>query len=198
MSENNKAILAGEFVSSCVYDHTVFGEDFYKVTMESARRSGVFDRIDIIISERLVDISKIQEHVFATVKGEFRSHSLKQDGKKRLLLFLFAEEVEFSPEVIYKNEVMLKGYVREPATFRKTPVSEVPITDLMITVLREYHKSDRIPCIAWNRNALFAKDLMVNSEVKIQGRMQSRDYVKRTSDGEEKRTAYEVSIYSIS
>jgi len=62
-------------------------------------------------------------------------------------------------------------------------------------VNRAYNKSDYIPCIAWGRNARFVRHLEVGQNVKIWGRMQSRDYQKKISDTETvTKTAYEVSI----
>ena len=65
----------------------------------------------------------------------------------------------------------------------------------MIAVNRSYNKSDYIPIIAWGRNARFAKSLKVGNNVRIWGRIQSRNYQKRISDEETiTKTAYEVSV----
>ncbi|MEG2670200.1 MAG: single-stranded DNA-binding protein, partial [Oscillospiraceae bacterium] len=47
----------------------------------------------------------------------------------------------------------------------------------------------------WGRNAKFAENLSVGANIKIWGRIQSREYQKRISDDEfETKTAYEISI----
>ncbi|WP_326831064.1 hypothetical protein [Anaerosalibacter bizertensis] len=52
-----------------------------------------------------------------------------------------------------------------------------------------------MPCISWGRNARFCEKLLVGDHVRLWGRIQSRDYQKRLSNGEViTRTAYEVSI----
>ena len=69
------------------------------------------------------------------------------------------------------------------------------ITDLLVAINRQYNKSDYIPCIAWGRNARFAKNLAVGEKIAISGRIQSREYQKRLTDDDIKTlTAYEVSI----
>ena len=68
---------------------------------------------------------------------------------------------------------------------------------MLVAVNRQYGKSDYIPCIAWGRNARFAEGLPVGTCIELAGRVQSREYIKRTECGDERRTAYEVSIASL-
>ena len=69
------------------------------------------------------------------------------------------------------------------------------ITDLLIAVNRAYNKSDYIPCIAWGRNARYCASLNVGDNIKVWGRIQSREYQKRISEDESvTKTAYEISI----
>ncbi|WP_330655428.1 single-stranded DNA-binding protein [Alkaliphilus sp. B6464] len=56
-------------------------------------------------------------------------------------------------------------------------------------------KSDYIPTIAWGRNARFSSKLNVGDRIRIWGRIQSRQYQKKLSDGNVlNKIAYEVSI----
>ena len=72
------------------------------------------------------------------------------------------------------------------------------IRDRLLAVNRAYNKSDYIPCIAWGRNARFCQNIEVGTEVKIIGRVQSRQYEKKLEDGtSETRVAYEVSVSSM-
>ena len=58
-----------------------------------------------------------------------------------------------------------------------------------------FSKSDYIPCIAWGRNAIKATNLGIGTKIRIEGRFQSRQYVKKYENGsEEVKVAYEVSI----
>ena len=64
-----------------------------------------------------------------------------------------------------------------------------------MAVNRAYNKSDYIPCIAWGRNARFSSALEVGENIKIWGRIQSRDYQKKLDETNIiTKTAYEVSI----
>ena len=71
------------------------------------------------------------------------------------------------------------------------------IADILIAVNRAYNKSDYIPCIIWGRNARYAGKLEVGDNIKITGRIQSRKYQKKTENGAEERTAYEISVSKI-
>ena len=66
---------------------------------------------------------------------------------------------------------------------------------MLLAVNRAYNKSDYIPTIAWGRNSRFCKSLKVSDNIRIWGRLQSREYQKKISDTEVvKKVAYEVSI----
>ena len=81
--------------------------------------------------------------------------------------------------------------------YRQTPFGR-EIADVLLAVNRAYNKSDYIPTIAWGRNARFCQNLAIGTEVKIVGRVQSRNYEKKYEDGTvEQRIAYEVSIASL-
>ena len=83
--------------------------------------------------------------------------------------------------------------------FHGTTPFKREICDVLVAVNRSYNKSDYLPCIAWGRNARFVKDLEVGKKVAIVGRIQSREYQKKTDDGQVlNKIAYEISINKIS
>jgi len=63
-----------------------------------------------------------------------------------------------------------------------------------LAVNRPYNKSDYIPTISWGRNSRFCKTLNVGDNIKVWGRLQSRQYQKKIGDEVVVKTAYEVSI----
>ena len=64
-----------------------------------------------------------------------------------------------------------------------------------MVVNRAYNKSDYIPCILWGRNAKFCQGLGIGTNVRLEGRIQAREYEKKYEDGTaETRVAYEVSV----
>ena len=95
------------------------------------------------------------------------------------------------------NEVILDGFICKKPIYRKTPFGR-EIADVLLAVNRAYNKSDYIPCIAWGRNARFCENIPVGTEVRIVGRVQSRQYEKKYEDGtSEMKIAYEVSVASL-
>ena len=88
----------------------------------------------------------------------------------------------------------MNGYLCKRPTYRTTPFNR-EISDILLAVNRSYKKSDYIPCIAWGRNAKYLSGLSVGANLKIWGRIQSREYKKFISESETiTKTAYEVSI----
>ena len=64
-----------------------------------------------------------------------------------------------------------------------------------MAVNRAYNKSDYIPTIAWGRNSRFCQTLEVGENIRVWGRLQSREYQKKVGENETvKKVAYEVSI----
>ena len=198
--ENNQVSIIGEIVSGFQYSHEVYGEGFYMVEVSVSRLSDFVDYIPVMVSERLIDVKEDYTGQYIYVNGQFRSFNRHEEHKNRLVLSVFARELEFLEEATEENasnQIFLDGYVCKETVYRKTPLGR-EIADLLVAVNRSYGKSDYIPCICWGRNARFASGFEVGSHVQIWGRIQSREYVKKISETEvEKRTAYEVSVSKI-
>lgn len=198
--ENNQVSIVGEIVSDFRFSHEVYGEGFYLVDISVNRLSNIVDYIPVMISERLIDVEQNYIGQYLYVTGQFRSFNRHEEKKNRLVLSVFAREVEFmeGPEEDMKsNQIFLDGYICKEPIYRKTPLGR-EIADLLIAVNRSYGKSDYIPCICWGRNARFASNFDVGGHVQVWGRIQSREYVKKISEEEtEKRIAYEVSVSKV-
>ena len=195
--ENNQVVIMGTIVSEFEYSHEIFGEGFYMVDVEVQRLSDSCDIIPLMVSERLLDVEEDLRGVKIAVVGQFRSYNRHEEKKNRLILSVFAREVEFVDEIeesAKSNQIYLDGYICKEPIYRKTPLGR-EIADLLIAVNRPYGKSDYIPCICWGRNARFANSFEVGTRCSIWGRIQSREYMKKISEEEsEKRIAYEVSV----
>lgn len=197
--ENNNVKVSGMVEENFQYSHKVYGEKFYTTHILSQRTSGTLDRVPIMVSERMVDVSANWKDQYVEVQGCFRSHSEHKDGRNRLILFVFVSDL-VSPENVYafdRNHIELEGYLCKKPNYRVTPLKR-EITDLFIAVNRDYGKSDYIPCITWGRNAIYADELSVGQKIRLRGRIQSRVFQKKLEDETfEERTAYEVSCSSI-
>lgn len=195
-SDNNSILIGGVVVSEPEFSHEVFEEKFYSFNLETKRLSDYNDVLPVIISERLIDIRSIKNGLLVKIKGQFRSYNKLVDNKSKLVLSIFAKEIEVVEDesVITLNEANFIGYICKNPIYRKTPLGR-EIADVLVAVNRSYKKSDYIPCILWGRNAKFCETLSVGSRVKLTGRIQSRKYEKKLEDGTVlSKVAYEVSI----
>ena len=195
--ENNQVSIMGKVASGFTFSHQVYGEGFYLVDVLVKRLSDSEDRIPLMVSERLVDVTQDYEGEYIMVQGQFRSYNRHEEKKNRLVLSVFVRELSFVEEeddTVKTNQIFLDGYICKPPVYRKTPLGR-EIADLLLAVNRPYGKSDYIPCICWGRNARYASAFEVGGHVLIWGRIQSREYIKKLSESQtEKRTAYEVSV----
>ena len=192
--KNNKVFISGEIVTEAEFSHEVYGEGFYEMNVLVKRLSGQGDILPVTVSERLIADKNLKVGVTINAIGQFRSYNKLADGKSKLMLTVFVRELISVVSVKNPNSIVLSGYVCKPPVYRTTPFNR-EIADVLIAVNRSYNKSDYIACIAWGRNARFAKNLTVGEKIAIAGRIQSREYQKRISDDDVKiMTAYEVSI----
>ena len=198
-SENNHIIMVGKVTSDKRFSHEIYGEKFYIFDLSVPRLSGNSDIIPITISERLMVNGELPIGTKITVEGQFRSYNSYGEGKNKLVLTLLEDqesEVEARKDFI-SNEVTLIGYICKKPVYRQTPFGR-EIADILLAVNRAYSKSDYIPCIAWGRTARFCENMEVGTEVKLVGRVQSRQYEKKHEDGTvENKVAYEVSVGSL-
>ena len=204
--ENNSLVLVGKITDEKKFSHEIYGEKFYSFNLSVPRLSGNADIIPVTISERLFKEDELVVDKKVRVKGQFRSYNSYEKEKNRLILTVFAKDIEFlenqedevtASKEFLSNEVVLVGYICKPPIYRQTPFGR-EIADILLAVNRAYNKSDYIPCIAWGRNARFCSKMDVGTEVRLIGRVQSRNYEKKHEDGTvEPRIAYEVSIASL-
>ncbi len=197
--ENNKVTLSGEIVRNFEFNHKVYGEGFYTAMLATERLGGQKDIIPIMVSDRLVDVKTDWIGVNVDISGQLRSYNKHEGNKNHLILSVFATGFgvhieEFDGDFESKNHISLDGYICKKPTYRKTPLRR-EIADILLAVNRQYGKSDYVPMICWGRNARFAGGLEVGTRLRIEGRIQSREYQKQIEDGVyETRTAYEVSV----
>ena len=194
--ENNMVTISGKIVSETEFSHEVYGEGFYNFMLEVQRLSDSYDKIPVTISERLISRQKLEIGKFVEIEGQFRSYNSYNNDGSRLILTVFAREINFiedETKIKNPNQIYLNGYICKKPVYRTTPFGR-EITDILLAVNRPYNKSDYIPCISWGRNARYSEKLATGDNVKIWGRIQSRTYQKKLSSGEAiSRVAYEIS-----
>lgn len=192
---NNKIYLEGDIVSPLQFSHEMYGEGFYTLELEVPRLSDAKDILLVTVSERLIGGMELKTGDSVIVEGQLRSYNKFVDGANRLILTVFARNIEYCSEKSKNpNQIFLDGYICKLPVYRTTPFGR-EISDMLLAVNRAYNKSDYIPTIAWGRNSRFCQSLSVGDNIRVWGRLQSREYQKKISDDEViKKVAYEVSI----
>ena len=112
--ENNQVEIMGKIASRFTFSHQVFGEGFYMVDVLVKRLSDSEDRIPVMISERLVDVNEDYEGEYIHVMGQFRSYNRHEEKKNRLVLSVFAREVEF----VEDDDENMKSNARYASAFQ--------------------------------------------------------------------------------
>ena len=177
--ENNQVSIMGKIVTGFTFSHLVFGEGFYTMELIVKRLSDSEDRIPVMVSERLIDVTQDYIGEYIEIHGQFRSYNRHEEKHNRLVLSVFAREVKFveeDDENVPVNQIFMDGFICKPPVYRKTPLGR-EIADILLAVNRPYGKSDYIPCICWGRNARYASAFAVGGHVLLWGRIQSREYI---------------------
>lgn len=197
LKENNQVLMRGVISAGFTFSHQVLGEGFYMTEIQVKRLSDAEDRIPVMVSERLVDVTQDPVGEYVEIRGQFRSYNKHEEDHNRLILSLFAREISYAneeEEPDHLNKILLDGYICKPPVYRKTPFGR-EIADVLLAVNRAYDKSDYIPCICWGRNARYVSSFEVGSHLQMEGRIQSRKYVRKLDEeNAEERVAYEVSV----
>ena len=191
----NAVKLRGTLAGRPVFSHNSKSEEFYTFPLEIVRLSGNADIINIVISRKLLDTTEIGDGDFVEVEGELRSYNNKSGEGRKLVISVFAKKLAVTNGED-ENCVILQGAICKEPTLRRTPMGR-QICDMMLAVNRRYGKSDYLPCIAWGQTAFEASELCVGDKVHIEGRIQSRKYIKNENGESSERTAYEVSTVTM-
>ena len=199
MDENisrNIAQLCGVIAAAPVFSHSGRGESFYTFPLEVARLSGATDRINIIVRDELMESVALNEAEKLCVKGELRSFNNKSGEGAKLVITVFAKELYLCDDDDL-NEVHLVGTLCKKPNLRMTPMGR-DICDLMLAVNRRYGRSDYLPCITWGLKARETAEWDTGTMVTLDGRIQSRSYIKIVGGDPVEKTAFEVSVTDIS
>lgn len=187
--------LIGTVMKPFKLSHESYGERFYETVVGSRRKSGTVDELPVIVKEINVDESLVGKRV--EIKGSVRTKNVLMDGKAKLVICVFADEIKETLLPEDENDVQIEGFIAKKPEYRVTPKG-MEIADLIIAVNRTYRKSYYIPSICWGRNARCVEALEVGTEVRAEGRLQSRTYAKKMEDGTQvTKVAYELSISRI-
>lgn len=190
----NHIILRGSLVCLPQFSHENHGRRFFRFSLEVPRLSGTVDTLPVIAQEDVLNAMELSDGEMLTVTGQVRSHNVRIDGKRRLLIFVFADLI-LCEDGEPLNEVTISGPICREPTYRRTPLGR-EICDVMLAVPRAFRRADYLPCILWGRTAQECAQYHTRDVLHLTGRLQSRVYTKVTDSGSEERTAYEISALS--
>lgn len=191
VAARNQVTLCGSLLALPQLSHENHGKRFFRFLLEVPRLSGVVDTLPVIAEDTVLNTLDLSGGSLLCVRGQVRSHNLRENGRRHLSVFVFASGIA-ATEGETVNRVQLDGILCREPTYRRTPLGR-EICDVMLAVPRAFHRVDYLPCILWGKVAAQAADCGVGCRMLLDGRLQSRIYTKLTDQGPEERTTYEVS-----
>ena len=190
----NTITIRGSLRELPQFSHDNHGKRFYRFQLDVPRLSGTVDTLPVIAEECVLNEMDLSGGEMITVRGQIRSHNVRSDGVRHLMIFIFAGcIIAESGEPI--NDVKLCGPLCRKPIYRRTPLGR-EICDAMLAVPRAFHRADYLPCILWGKTAQQISACDTRDWVTVTGRLQSRTYVKLTEDGPQERVTYEISALS--
>lgn len=192
----NRIELQGRIVDQPALSHHNHGTDYYRLTLSVPRLSGAEDVLHLILPQRQLDRWAPEPGQWVYAEGEVRSYNNKSGVGSKLVITVLVRELSPSSEREGINHLVLEGALCKPPVVRRTPLGR-DICDLLLAVNRAYGRADYLPCIAWGTLAAACGGMSVGDRLRLEGRLQSRQY-RKTVDGEEvSRVAYEVSVMNL-
>lgn len=190
MAENNMVCIIGRAATAPILSHTYHGVKFFQFGMDTMRSSGTIDHIPILISEKILPSLSQGERL--CIHGYFHSYRKQRNFSSRHLFQVCAEQLAKDESEDF-NYISLTGVLCQKPVLRTTPLGRI-VCDLFIAN-NHGQESEYIPAIAWNENAYKASLFHKGTTIKLIGRIQSRQYIKRlNNDVYEPRVAHEVSV----
>lgn len=197
MKYRSRIELVGEVVSGPEYSHAAHGREFWKMQVAATRQSGVRDILPVTLPAEVLETWQPEKGEALYILGQIRSHAESYDGVNRLCVEVAAAELRAPEPGDPENAAEIWGVLDFDPKYRLTPFGR-EIADMLVRVPGKYQKVNKIPCIAWGRNAQLAAALDAGQQIMLRGRLQSRKYTKEGADGQRhERTVYEVSAAEI-
>ena len=188
----NRALLRGTAAADPVWSHETHGVVYETFPLNVQRLSGCTDCLNVIAPRAMLEESPVAAGMPVEVEGEVRSFNNRTGIGSRLVITLHAKALR-RREGPNENRLTLAGVLCKPPVLRRTPLGR-EICDLMVAVNRRYGRADYLPCITWGALARCCGELEVGDGVRLEGRLQSRDYTKQENGQSSQRTAFEVSV----
>lgn len=192
----NRMVLHGRVAQPPALSHRNHEVEFFSFPLAVSRLSGVADQVNVVVSRALLDgCGWLERGEEITVHGEVRTFNNRSGVGSRLIISVFAKELLLE-QGEDENRLLLSGTLCKPPSLRSTPLGRT-ICDMILAVNRRYGRADYLPCICWGAVARACAELNVGDALRLEGRFQSRGYLKKLGEQSISRVAYEVSAMSV-
>lgn len=190
----NKIVLRGQPAGLPAPSHRNHGVDYYIVPLRVPRLSGVDDVLNLVTS--CPDPGLWDGNRWVCVQGEVRSYNNRTGQGSKLVITVLVRSAQPDPVEEGENRLVLAGALCRQPNVRRTPLGR-EICDLLLAVNRPYGRADYLPCIAWGSLAAHCGGLAVGDKLRLEGRLQSRQYHKIVDGEQVERTAFEISVMNL-
>lgn len=169
--------------------------DLYSAYLTVTRDSGAKDTVLLIFPYSACQ-DKLEDGQQVIVTGQIQTYKDYSTG--HITVFVWADYITQDNNVPQQNGIHLVGEIGRPPVFRTTPRG-LKVTDIIIKTPSAFADGyySYIPAICWGKAAEEVATWEEGTALVLEGRLQSRDYLKRYEDHEETLTAYEVSASTI-
>ena len=190
----NKIVLRGQAAGEPALSHRNHGVDYYVAPLRVPRLSGVDDVLNIVTANP--DPALWAAGQWVSVQGEVRSYNNRSGQGSKLVITVLARSAQ--PDMVEEgeNRLVLSGALCRKPVVRRTPLGR-EICDILLAVNRPYGRADYLPCIAWGSLAAHCGELNVGERLRLEGRLQSRQYHKLINGEQVERTAFEISVMNL-
>lgn len=192
MWNENHITLMGSVGAQPTLSHQSHGTAYFAFPLQVCRLSGTEDVLNVVVPAVILERCPVKPGDTVEVEGEVRSYNNRSGTGSRLVITVYGRRLT-PAQGEGKNELTLAGVLCKPPVLRRTPLGR-EICDMMLAVNRRYGRADYLPCIAWGGLAARCSHMAVGDGVRLEGRLQSREYIKQTEGQSQRRTAYEVSV----
>ena len=132
----NRVILRGSLAGLPAFSHENHARRFYRFFLEVERLSGTADVLPVIAAEDVLNTMDLSGGGCIEVRGQLRSFNSRAPSGRKLILSVYAAELETSDEGP-ENLVELTGALCKPPVYRRTPLGR-EICDVMLAVPRAF------------------------------------------------------------
>ena len=196
--DQNQVLLRGWLAEPIKFDHQTENIAIYTTKLRIERKPGVVDIIPLYIKESKLALLNVRPSIgdYMEISGRFYSLDIySQDMKRTLETYVYVRKIRFcNLGIPSTNEIHLTGEILKCRKPRKMKNGD-NLIDFLLKVRRKNHRFSKLPCIVWGTyNSFQIEGAGIGAKLELNGRIQSRKYIKNENGVEISRTVYEISV----